>query len=199
MNPFNLSEFHDISSGWRCQKSLRRRRWRVTLTSASYFTLLLIYRNATAPAWVERLRNKSAAETAVTTSTHTSLAGAVIERIHAWVQHRRNIAELQDLDAGEFQRMARELGLAPGYLDQLVQQGPPDADELPLMMKALGFSQATIASINPRQLYDMQTCCGECEHKHTCNNDISAKIAAQNYQNYCANADTIAAMKQAAQ
>ncbi len=131
----------------------------------------------------------------MTATTHTtSLASAVIERIHAWVQHRRNIAELQELDAGEFQRMARELGLAPGYLDMLVQQGPPDADELPLMMKALGFSQETINSINPREYHDMQTCCGECEHKHTCINDISAETAAENYKNYCANADTIGAL-----
>jgi len=135
----------------------------------------------------------------VTTSTHTSLAGAVIERIHAWVQHRRSIAELQDLDAGEFQRMARELGLAPGYLDMLVQQGPPDANELPLMMKALGFSQAMIDEINPREFYDMQTCCGECEHKRACIKDISAETAALNYQTYCANADTIKAMKATAQ
>lgn len=135
----------------------------------------------------------------MTASPHTSIASAVIERIHAWVQHRRNIAELQDLDAGEFQRMASELGLSPGYLDLLVQQGPPDADELPLMMKALGFSQETINSINPREYYDMQTCCGECEHKHTCINDISTEEAAQNYQYYCANADTIKAMKAAAQ
>ena len=134
-----------------------------------------------------------------TPPSHTSIAGAVIERIHAWVQHRREIAELRDLDAGEFQRMAHELGLAPGYLDMLVQQGPPDADELPLMMKALGFSQQTIDAINPREFHDMQTCCGECEHKHTCRTDISAETAAQNYQHYCANADAIKAMKAAAQ
>ena len=135
----------------------------------------------------------------MTTSTHTSLAGTVIDRIHAWVEHRRNINELHGLDAGEFHRMARELGLAPGYLDMLVQQGPPHADELPRMMKALGFSQATIDAINPREFADMQTCCGECEHKHTCNSDISAEIAAQNYQYYCANAETLKAMKAAAQ
>jgi hypothetical protein len=159
----------------------------------------LIHRNATRPSSAEHCRSKSAAEAAVTTSTHTSLAGAVIERIHAWVQHRREIAELHDLDAGEFQRMAHELGLAPGYLDMLVQQGPPDADELPLMMKALGFSQETIDAINPREFHDMQTCCGECEHKHTCINDISTEKAAQNYQYYCANAETLRAMKAAAQ
>lgn len=135
----------------------------------------------------------------MTTSTQPSLTGAVIERIHAWVQHRREIAELRDLDGNEFKRMAHELGLAPGYLDMLVQQGPPDAAELPLMMKALGFSQKTIDAINPREFRDMQTCCGECQHKQTCRSDISAETAAQNYQRYCANADAIRAIKAAAQ
>lgn len=159
----------------------------------------MIYRNAIKPGSADGLRNKSAAEIAVSTSTHTTIAGAVIDRIHAWVQHRRNIAELHDLDAGEFQRMARELGLSADYLDQMVMQGPPDADELPLMMKALGFSDARIAGIAPRELHDMQVCCGGCEHKHTCHSDLGAQTAQQHYRNYCANADTIRAMTQAAQ
>jgi len=66
-------------------------------------------------------------------------------------------------------------------------------------MRVLGFSQATIDEINPREFYDMQTCCGECEHKRACNKDISAETAALNYQAYCANADTIKAMKATAQ
>ncbi|MDB5619483.1 MAG: hypothetical protein JWQ24_3721 [Tardiphaga sp.] len=109
------------------------------------------------------------------------------------------MAELNELDAGEFRRMAHELGLAPGYLDHLAQQSPPAADELPLMMKALGFSDAAIASIKPRELHDMQTSCGGCAHKQTCNADLHAQTAAQNYRTYCANAEAIDAIAQTAQ
>lgn len=119
----------------------------------------------------------------------------LIDQLGGWIKQRRQLHELGELDSGEFSRMAQELGLAPGDLVALVRRGVDGASELPQMLRALGFDEASIDKIAPPQLMEMRHACAGCAHKHACHVDLAAKTAAANYENYCANANEITLMR----
>jgi uncharacterized protein YjiS (DUF1127 family) len=123
----------------------------------------------------------------------------LIERLGHWIKQRRELNELHDLDSTEFRRMAHELGLAPADLDTLVRKGAQGAEELPQMLRALGFDEAAIAKIQPPQMMEMRHTCASCAHKRECGNDLAAKTSAANYENYCANAKDIALLARSAE
>ncbi|MGM4926086.1 hypothetical protein AB7714_24530 [Tardiphaga sp. 1201_B9_N1_1] len=123
----------------------------------------------------------------------------LIERIGDWLIQRRQLNELGALDSGEFKRMAHELGLAPSDLDTIVRRGVNGAEELPQMLRALGFDEAAIAKIRPPDMMEMRHACASCAHKRACGADLAAKTAAANYENYCANANDITLLARAAE
>jgi hypothetical protein len=121
---------------------------------------------------------------------------AFIDIFARWLERRREIAELCTCDAmtAEFARIANDLGLSPGELDQLVRSGPHAADELPKMMAALGFDAKAIARAQPLVIRDLQRVCALCEQKKQCNRDLAAGTAAQRYREYCPNTTTLASL-----
>jgi uncharacterized protein YjiS (DUF1127 family) len=123
----------------------------------------------------------------------------LIERFGDWIQQRRQLNELSQLDSSEFRRMAHELGLAPSDLDTIVRKGVNSAEELPQMLRALGFKEADIAKIQPPHMMEMRHACAGCAHKRACGADLAAKTAASNYENYCANANDITLLARAAE
>lgn len=120
------------------------------------------------------------------------LVSQLIERFGDWLTRQRQLHELGALDAAEFKRMSRELGIAPDDLDALVRRGVRGSEELPRMLRALGFDEAAIAQIQAPQLLEMRHACAGCAHKTDCNRDLAARTAPQSYQSYCANAGDIA-------
>lgn len=119
----------------------------------------------------------------------------LIDQLGDWIKQRRQLHELGELDRGEYRRMAHELGLTPGDLDALVRRGVDGASELPQMLRALGFDQAAIDKIAPPQMMEMRHACAGCRHKRACHNDLAAKTAAANYEDYCANANELTLMR----
>jgi hypothetical protein len=119
----------------------------------------------------------------------------LIDQFGAWLTQRRQLHELSQLDHGEFTRMAHELGLAPGDLQALVRRRVDGAEELPQMLRALGFDETAINTIAPPQMMEMRHACAGCAHKHACHQDLAAKTAAANYEDYCANANEITLMR----
>jgi hypothetical protein len=100
------------------------------------------------------------------TSVHPyPLVSNLIERLGDWLIQRRQLNELGALDSGEFRRMAHELGLAPSDLDTIVRKGVNGAEELPQMLRALGFDEAAIARIQPPDMMEMRHACASCAHK----------------------------------
>jgi uncharacterized protein YjiS (DUF1127 family) len=138
----------------------------------------------------------SAAETAVTAVQPYPIVSNLIDRFGDWLKQRRELNELSELDGAEFRRMAHELGLAPSDLDAIVRKGVNGAEELPQMLRALGFSEAAIAGIQPPQMMEMRHACAGCKHKRACGVDLAAKTAPANYENYCANTNDIALLAQ---
>lgn len=122
----------------------------------------------------------------------------LIETFGGWLQHRREISELQGFDSGEFSRVAHELGVSTGDLQELVRQGPHAADELPKMLTALGIDSEAILRVQPLVYHDMERVCSACTHKGRCDRDLAAGTSAQHYEEYCINAPTIDALERKA-
>jgi transcriptional regulator with XRE-family HTH domain len=116
---------------------------------------------------------------------------ALVTTFNDWLKHRRELNELRQLNTQEFDRIAGELRVSPSDLNELVRQGPHAADELPMMLKALGIDEDTLARTQPLVLRDMERVCALCHHKGECVRDFAAGTAAEHYEEYCPNAPTI--------
>jgi hypothetical protein len=108
-----------------------------------------------------------------------------------WLKHRRELSEMQHLNAAEFDRIASDLRLSPADLDELVRHGPHAADELPKLLKALGISGEDLARVEPMVLHDMERVCALCGQKRECDRDLAQGTSAEHYREYCLNAPTI--------
>lgn len=128
------------------------------------------------------------------TTSSKPLASRLLESFGEWLEHRRKITEMQGFDAGEFDRIAHELGVSSGELGTLVRNGPHAADELPKMLAALGIDADKMARAQPMVYHDMERVCARCLSKGRCDRDLAADTAAQHYEEYCANASTIDAL-----
>jgi transcriptional regulator with XRE-family HTH domain len=109
-----------------------------------------------------------------------------------WLNHRRELNELHQLDRAELDRIAGDLQVSSRALEELVEKGPHSADELMGLLKALGIDQDALARTQPTVLRDMERVCALCQHKRECDQDIETGTAAERYQTYCPNASTIA-------
>ena len=119
---------------------------------------------------------------------------SVIDLFARWLERRREIAELCTCDAISREKIATDLGVSLGELDQLVRRGPHAADELPKMMAAVGLDAKAIARAQPLVMRDLERVCALCEQKKQCGRDLAAGTAAQHYKEYCVNAETLAAL-----
>jgi len=119
---------------------------------------------------------------------------SVIDLFTRWLERRREIAELCTCDAISREKIAIDLGVSPGELDQLIRRGPHAADELPKMMAAIGLDAKAIARAQPLVMRDLERVCVLCERKDQCDRDLAAGTAAQHYKEYCANAATLATL-----
>jgi transcriptional regulator with XRE-family HTH domain len=115
----------------------------------------------------------------------------VIDTFGEWLKHRRELREMSEMDAANFNQIASELRMSPTDLESLVRQGPHAADELPKMLKALGIDQEALLRTKPHVLRDMERVCSLCNHKRQCDRDLADGTAASHYEEYCGNADTI--------
>ena len=121
-----------------------------------------------------------------------------IDRFGDWLDHRRELSEIRQMDRSDFNRIASELQVSPGALDDLVKQGPHAADELPKLLKALGIAEADLARTQPLLLRDMERVCALCHSKGQCDRDLAAGTSAEHYEGYCLNAPTIELLSQPA-
>lgn len=124
---------------------------------------------------------------------------SVLERLthtfSEWLNHQRELNEMRQLSAAEFDRVAADLQLSPADLNELVNQGPHAADELPKLLATLGVKADDLARIEPVVLHDMERVCAMCSHKRECDHDLAAGTSAEHYQEYCLNAPTIEELK----
>jgi hypothetical protein len=115
----------------------------------------------------------------------------LINGLAGWLQHRRALSELRQMDQETVNRIAGDRRISPGDLNELVRNGPHAADELPKMLKALGIDEAALSRSEPMMLRDMERVCAMCKDKSRCHSDLAAGTAAEHYEDYCLNAPTL--------
>jgi hypothetical protein len=119
------------------------------------------------------------------------VVGRVVDIFGEWLKHRRGLREMREMDAANLGQIASELRMTSADLEALVRQGPHAADELPMMLAALGVDQEALARTEPLVLRDMERVCSLCNHKRQCDRDLAAGAASAHYEEYCGNAPTI--------
>lgn len=115
----------------------------------------------------------------------------LIDTFTDWLKHRRELNEMRLMDREDFDRIAADLEISPGDLDELVRRGPHASDELPQMLKALEIDQAALERTHPLVLRDMERVCALCSHKARCDRDLAAGTAPEYFSSYCPNEPTI--------
>jgi hypothetical protein len=115
----------------------------------------------------------------------------LIDGFADWLKRRRELNEMRQLDRAEFDRIAADLEISAGDLDELVRRGPHAADELPALLRVLGIDEARLENVQPLVLRDMERVCAFCGHKVQCQHDLAVGTSDRHYTEYCPNAPTI--------
>ena len=119
-----------------------------------------------------------------TTSGGNSLT-ILLQRLQRWWHEN---GELRALDPGELSRLASELGMTGGQLQDLVAQGPGSAERLQKRLTALGLSRADIERIGAGVARDLERTCGCCGDKSLCREDLERDPDDPQWKEYCPNA-----------
>jgi hypothetical protein len=93
------------------------------------------------------------------------------------------------------ENIAQDLRLSPAELRALTAKGTNAAKQLPCLLEALRINIQTLAEQEPSVLRDLQRVCTLCDHKRECDLYLATGALATHCQSYCANADTVRALK----
>jgi hypothetical protein len=116
---------------------------------------------------------------------------ALLSRVRDWWR-RHN--ELGGLDPKELERVAGELGMSTGTLEDLVSRGPDAAAHLYERLDALGLSMTDIECAAQGVLRDLQRTCACCDEKGRCEKDLRNDHDGAVWKDYCPNAATLDAL-----
>jgi hypothetical protein len=73
------------------------------------------------------------------------VVGRMVDIFGNWLNYRRELREMRQMDAANFGRIAGDLRMSSADLEALVRQGTHAADELPKMLTALSIDQDDLA------------------------------------------------------
>lgn len=123
----------------------------------------------------------------------SSLLHVFSDSFSRWNKRRRDLREIQTIaepGRGELSALARDIGISSDELLRVAKSGPKTTSELPKLLNVLALEEPR----DPRILNDMTTVCGMCMHKRRCNDDLETGKSAQNYTEYCDNAEAISSL-----
>jgi hypothetical protein len=120
---------------------------------------------------------------------------AALEAIGNWVTNYRNIVgfnnEFDMCGPNEVMRMAKDIGVTPSQLQELVRNGADSANLLKRMLVALHVDPKVIADMDPLVMREMKWLCISCSNKRQCEHELAKGTAAKHFQKYCPNAVSI--------
>ena len=119
-------------------------------------------------------------------------AHGLLQRLHLWWQRRH---ELGDLDRGELDRLAGELGMTATDLQNLVAQGARGAELLRLRLETLGITRTDIERVYPGLMRDLERTCSCCEEKSVCKRDLGRRSTSDDWKDYCPNAISLESVR----
>lgn len=124
----------------------------------------------------------------------TWLPQRVLRRIHDWQDRRRSLRELAQCDSRERQRVVHELGITEAELAEAIRAGSEPNPLLRRMLAALGIDYPLLALDDPRIAWDLRRVCALCPNWRRCRRELDSATAAGNFQAFCYNATTLAAI-----
>ena len=92
------------------------------------------------------------------------------------------------------ERIAHDVGGSASELRALAKRGPQSADLLLRRMEALDLEQNEVAQIERATFQDLQRVCSMCDCKRRCACDLARKPVNPSWEDYCPNAQTLAAL-----
>ncbi len=125
---------------------------------------------------------------------HRPMFGRITDWLKRWRDRRAVLTALDRFGKAEVERMARDVGVGAGDLRVLAGKWPDGANLLSRRVAALGLDRADIGRIEPQVLRDLQRVCSICDNKRACEHDLDRDPASAAWRDYCANADTFAAV-----
>ena len=94
------------------------------------------------------------------------LVETALKAIADWVNSYRNAIGFKNefgmCGPDEVRRMAKDIGVTPSELQELVRKGPDSANLLKRMLVALNVDPKTIADIDPLVIREMNWLCIKC-------------------------------------
>jgi hypothetical protein len=115
------------------------------------------------------------------------LAATIMQWRENWAQAH----ELDSLDQGQREALARDIGIPAQMLQELAARGPNAAAELPRLMQALSLETDGIRQIHTALMRDMSLTCSGCTTAVRCRNDLEHGQSPAHYAEYCPNAETL--------
>jgi len=123
------------------------------------------------------------------------LVEAVLAAIADWVTNYRNAIGLKNEFAmcgpDEVMRMAKDIGVTPSQLEELVRKGPDSANLLKRMLVALHVDPKIIAEIDPLIMREIKWLCITCSNKKRCEHELAKSTATEHFHEFCPNAVSI--------
>jgi len=123
---------------------------------------------------------------------HNPLVETAFKAIADWVTYYRNAIgsnnELGRCGPDEVMRMAKDIGVTPSQLHELVRKGPGSADLLQAMLVALHVDPKVIADSDPLVMRELKWLCITCSNKKRCEHELARGTATKHFHEFCPNA-----------
>jgi len=119
---------------------------------------------------------------------------SVIAAISRWCSDWAEGGELACCGEREIERMAKDVGMSPGELRSMVNQGPQAADLLLQRMVALDLDREEVSQTAPGTFQDLQRVCSLCKSRRQCARDLGRDPNGVQWKDYCPNAATLIAL-----
>ena len=120
---------------------------------------------------------------------------AALAAIADWVTSYRNAVGLKNefgmCGPEEVARMAKDIGVTPSHLQELVRKGPDSANLLKRMLVGLHVDPKIIADIDPLVMREMNWLCITCGNKKRCKHELAKGTATEHFHEFCPNAVSI--------
>ena len=120
---------------------------------------------------------------------------SALKAIADWVtSYRKAIGfnnEFGMCGSDEVMRMAKDIGVTPSQLQELVRKGPDSANLLKRMLVALHVDPKIIADMDPLVMREMQWLCITCNNKKRCEHELAKGTATKHFHEFCPNAVSI--------
>jgi len=123
------------------------------------------------------------------------LVETALKAISDWVNSYRNAIGFKNefgiCGPDEVRRMAKDIGVTPNELQELVCKGPDNANLLKRMLVALNVDPKTIADMDPLVMREMNWLCIKCGNKRRCERELAKGTATEHFHEFCPNAVSI--------